>query len=51
MISIKKNKKGELLKASGLRSTAKSIYAPKQKEEFQIIRGRYDNFLSCPRCF
>jgi len=51
MISIKKNKKGELLKASGLRSTAKSIYAPNQKEEFQISRGRFDNFLSCPRCF
>jgi len=52
LISIKKNKKtGELQKANGLRSTAKSIYAPNQKEEFQISRGRFDNFLSCPRCF
>jgi len=51
MISIKKNTKGEPQKASGRRSTAKSIYTPGQAEDFQVSRGKFDNFLTCPRCF
>ncbi len=51
MISLKRNSKGEFVKATGLRSRASSIYKPNQKEDFKISRGRFSNFLSCRRCF
>jgi hypothetical protein len=51
MISLKRNSKLELVPATGRRSQSKSIYSPNQKEDFKISRGRFDNFLTCPRCF
>ena len=51
MISLKRNSKGELVQASGKRSTERSIYKPNQKDDFKISRGKFDNFLTCPRCF
>ena len=51
MIDLKRNSKKELIKASGLRSRATSIYKQNQKEDFKISRGRFSNFLSCQRCF
>jgi hypothetical protein len=49
MISLKRNSKLELVPATGRRSLSKSIYSPNQKEDFKISRGRFDNFLTCPR--
>lgn len=51
MISLKMNKKGELQKATGKRSKDYTIYKPNQADDFQISRGKFDNFLLCPRCF
>ena len=51
MISLKRNSKGELVNAPGKRSTASTIYKPKQKEDFKLSRGKFSDFLSCPRCF
>ena len=51
MISLKRNSKGELVKALGKRSTDKSIYKPNQTEDFKLSRGKFSDFLSCPRCF
>lgn len=51
MISLKRNSKGELTSAKGIRSKESSIYKPNQKEDFKLSRGKFDNFLTCPRCF
>ena len=51
MISLKRNSKGELAAAPGKRSTASTIYKPKQTEDFKLSRGKFSDFLSCPRCF
>ena len=51
MISLKRNGKGELIEAKGLRSRSSSIYNPNQKEDFAISRGKFSDFLNCPRCF
>ena len=51
MISLKRNSKGELAPAAGKRSTASTIYKPNQKEDFKLSRGKFSDFLSCPRCF
>ena len=51
MINLKRNTKGEFLKANGKRTKAETIYQSNQKEDFQISRGKFDNFLLCPRCF
>ena len=51
MISLKRNGKGELVEAKGLRSRSSSIYNPNQKEDFAISRGKFSDFLNCPRCF
>jgi len=51
MISLKRNSKGELVTAPGKRSTTSTIYKPKQKEDFKLSRGKFSDFLSCPRCF
>lgn len=51
MISLKRNSKGELVPAPGKRSTDKSIYKPNQSEDFKLSRGKFSDFLSCPRCF
>ena len=51
MISLKRNNKLELVEAKGKRTQARSIYMPGQSEDFKISRGRFSNFLTCPRCF
>tara|TARA_B100000212_G_scaffold217986_1_gene165109 strand:- start:1679 stop:2488 length:810 start_codon:yes stop_codon:yes gene_type:complete len=51
MISLKRNGKGELVEAKGLRTRSSTIYKPNQKEDFAISRGKFSDFLNCPRCF
>jgi len=51
MISLKRNTKGELVEAKGRRVRKKSIYEPYQTEEFRLSRGKFEDFLSCARCF
>ena len=51
MISLKRNSKGELVPATGKRSTDRSSYKPGQTEDFKLSRGKFSDFLSCPRCF
>ena len=51
MVSIKKNNKGELQIAKGLRTRKTSIYSPGQNETFKISRSKFSNFIDCKRCF
>jgi len=37
--------------ASGLRVRKKFIYKPNQLEDFKISRGKFWDFLTCPKCF
>jgi len=45
MIDLEKN--GKI--ATGVKS--KNIYKPNQTEDFKISRSKFDNFLTCQRCF
>ncbi len=51
MVSLKRNNKGELVKAAGTRTRSSSIYTPNQNDDFTISRGKFSDFLDCPRCF
>ena len=51
MVSIKKNNKGELKEATGLRTRKTSIYTPGQNETFKISRSKFSTFMDCKRCF
>ena len=51
MISLKRNSKGMLVEAPGIRKRASSIYVPKQTEQFRISRRKFNDFLCCERCF
>jgi len=51
MISLKRNSRGELVPATGRRSTERSSYKPNQSNEFKISRSKFSDFLTCPRCF
>jgi len=51
MIDLKRNSKKELVPAPGKRSRASSIYQPNQNSDFKISRGKFSDFLTCPRCF
>lgn len=51
LISLKRNTRGELVEATGVRSTSASIYAPNQQEVFKISRSKFSDFLACKRCF
>lgn len=51
MISLKRNSRGELVRATGRRSTERTIYKPNQASEFKISRSKFSDFLTCPRCF
>jgi len=51
MISLKRNTKGELVPAKGLRTRASSIYSPNQEGSFRISRSKFSDFLTCQRCF
>ena len=41
----------ELEKASGLISQNWRKYVPNQNKDHQISRSRFDDFMSCPKCF
>ena len=49
MISLKRNSKGEFVPTLGKRT--RNIYTPNQKENFKLSRGKFSDFISCPRCF
>ncbi|MQF48880.1 PD-(D/E)XK nuclease family protein [SAR202 cluster bacterium AC-647-N09_OGT_505m] len=51
MISLKRNNKGVLVSATGLRSRDSSIYVPGQTRLFRISRSKFNDFLTCKRCF
>ena len=51
MISLKRNRKGEKVEATGLRVRASSIYTPGQEGTFKLSRSKFNDFLSCKRCF
>ena len=51
MINLKRNKKYELVTATGKRTKLNSIYQPGQKKDFKISRGKFNDFLKCQRCF
>lgn len=51
MIDLKRNNKKELVPATGKRTRSSSIYKPNQNEDFKISRGKFSDFLTCPRCF
>ena len=51
VISLKRNSKGKLIEARGLRTRKSSIYVPGQTETFRISRSKFNDFLTCRRCF
>jgi hypothetical protein len=51
MISLKRNNKGEMVPATGLRTRTSSIYTPNQTDPFKISRSKFNDFLTCQRCF
>ena len=51
MIDLKRNSKKQLIPATGIRSRSTSIYSPNQTDTYRISRGKFSNFLTCPRCF
>ena len=51
MISLKRNSKGELVEAPGVRTRAGSVYTPGQSTPFRVSRGKFYDFLMCRRCF
>ena len=54
MISIKRDKKtGKKIKANGILGKSHQYlkYKPNQKEDFKLSRSRFDEFMSCQKCF
>ena len=52
MIDLERNKKTKRpVEAKGKRTKDTSIYRPNQIEDFKISRGKFSDFLTCPRCF
>ena len=52
MISLKrKQKTGELVKATGVTEQEWRIYKPNQTDDYPISRSRFDDFMNCKRCF
>ena len=51
MISLKRNSKGELVNAPGKRTRRNSIYQPNQNLDFKISRGKFQDFITCKKCF
>lgn len=51
MISLKRDSAGRLVNATGLRSRNSSIYTPNQTTSFKISRTKFNDFLTCKRCF
>ena len=51
MIDLKRNSKGEFVKASGLNSQKWRLYKPNQKEDHKISRSKFQDYLNCKKCF
>jgi len=51
MISLKRDSRGQPVKALGIRSRSSSIYKPGQTATFRISRSKFTDFLNCQRCF
>ena len=51
MISIKRDTKGNLKEATGIRSRASSMYEPGQSDTFKISRSKFSDYINCKRCF
>ena len=53
MISIKRDKNGNKVKANGILGKSHQYlkYKPNQKEDFKLSRSRFDEFMSCQKCF
>ena len=51
MIDLKRNNKKELVTATGKRKRKSSIYSSHQDNDFKISRGKFSDFLTCPKCF
>ena len=53
MISLKRNKNGELVNATGVlpKNHKWRIYSPNQSKDFSVSRSRFDDYISCQRCF
>jgi hypothetical protein len=51
MIDLHRNSKKELIPATGIRSRQSSIYKPYQAADFKISRSKFNDFLTCRRCF
>ena len=51
MISLKRNTKGLLVKAEGKRKRVNTIYSPGQTQDFSLSRSKFDDYMSCKRCF
>ena len=46
-MGLKKNSKGELTVATGIRTRKSSMYIPGQNEVFKISRSKFANFVDC----
>ena len=51
LIDLKRNSKKELVTAKGIRSRQSSIYVPHQENDFKLSRSKFNDFLTCRRCF
>ncbi len=51
MISLARDKKKNLIEAKGLREASWSWYTPNQKNKFKISRSKFQDFLTCKKCF
>ena len=51
MITLHRNSKGELVDAPGLRTRTSSLYSPNSPEPYRLSRSKFNDFLSCQRCF
>ena len=51
MISLKRNDKGHLVVAKGKRQKTNTIYTPGQNDDFSLSRSKFDDYMSCKKCF
>ncbi len=51
MISLKRNDKGHLVEAKGKRQKTNTIYTPGQNDDFSLSRSKFDDYMSCKKCF
>ena len=50
-MSLKKNSEGAFIKVSAFRIRKNSFYIKGSNTPFKISRSKFNNFLSCKRCF